>query len=221
MNGLKSARNSLLRCHTFTNIKYINDSFLLNLANFRTRNSNMHFRLHHLIHRLIHHLMHHSIYPLIHHSFHQMSPVDQNSKDAAPVTSSFPSPANNPSNGPQLSICNPSINPPRSSSPPSSEKIKEPHASYPSGPQSPQFVVRPILSNPPPKFLLIEMGNSLINHPLTMEHWLRVFGWLGPRDLSNCMLVCRTWNTWCYYSPLWRSMDVSRRRIRKVMMMLC
>lgn len=145
-----------------------------------------------------------------------MSPVDQNSKDSVPVTSSLPSPANHPSNGPQLFVYNPSIDPPTSSSPLLSEKIKEPCTSYPPGPHAPQFVVRPILSNPPPKYFLIEMGNSLINHPLAMEHWLRVFGWLGPRELSNCMLVCRTWNAWCYYAPLWRSMDVSRRKIRKV-----
>lgn len=98
-----------------------------------------------------------------------------------------------------------------------SSSNKEP--SYPLGPIAPQFVVRPILSNPPPKFL--PMGDDgLSTHSLRMEHWLRIFGYLKVKDLLACKSVCKTWNCWCYYAPLWKRMDVSRIKIKKVMIMI-
>jgi hypothetical protein len=75
-----------------------------------------------------------------------------------------------------------------------------------------KYVVRPAPIPPPPKY--VTTGDEK-NHPLGIDLWVRVFGFLSSGDLARCMSVCKTWNRWGYDRRLWRSIDLSRRRIRQ------
>jgi hypothetical protein len=75
-----------------------------------------------------------------------------------------------------------------------------------------KYVVRPAPIPPPPKY--VAMGDGK-NHALDIDLWVRVFGFLSSGDLARCMCVCKTWNRWGYDRRLWRSIDLSRRRIRQ------
>ncbi|ESN92726.1 hypothetical protein HELRODRAFT_108140 [Helobdella robusta] len=82
------------------------------------------------------------------------------------------------------------------------------------GPFRPRYAIRPPLCLPPPKSFLT--CDDLTKHKLKMDLWLRVFSYLSHVELTRCcMPVCKTWYKWCFYAPLWREIDLSRRKIRQ------
>ncbi|KAK3599372.1 hypothetical protein CHS0354_036378 [Potamilus streckersoni] len=79
-----------------------------------------------------------------------------------------------------------------------------------------KYVVRPALPPPSPDY--VELNNGK-NHPLSREHWMRVFKFLTQVDLAKCLCVCKTWNRWCIHPGLWKTLDLSKRRIVEVHLM--
>jgi len=74
------------------------------------------------------------------------------------------------------------------------------------------YVVRPLPCAPPPKHVATTACQS---HAMDREHWLRVFSWLTPRDLSVCMGVCKVWNRWAFDHRLWKRINLERKQIRQ------
>jgi len=75
-----------------------------------------------------------------------------------------------------------------------------------------KYVVRPAPIPLPPKYVTTTDDR---NHVLDINLWVLIFSFLPPGDLARCMNVCKTWNRWGYDRRLWRSIDLSRRRIRQ------
>ena len=54
-----------------------------------------------------------------------------------------------------------------------------------------------------------ELGDSPIMN-LSAETTLRIFSYVGPKDLCRCAQVNRNWNEWAFTGSLWRHLHVSR-----------
>ena len=50
-------------------------------------------------------------------------------------------------------------------------------------------------------------------HPFQRKIWIRVFTYLNIKDISSCMLVCRTWNQWCLDKVLWHEINVANKPV--------
>ncbi|XP_037113336.1 F-box/LRR-repeat protein 19 [Syngnathus acus] len=75
--------------------------------------------------------------------------------------------------------------------------------------QMERHLVRPPPTCPEPSCLPLDSGRT---HVMTRDTWLRVFSFLGHRELCLCMRVCRTWSRWCCDKRLWSRIDLSRQR---------
>ncbi|XP_061702736.1 F-box/LRR-repeat protein 19 isoform X2 [Syngnathoides biaculeatus] len=75
--------------------------------------------------------------------------------------------------------------------------------------QMERHLVRPPPACPEPSCLPLDSGRA---HVMTRDVWLRVFTFLGQRELCLCMRVCRTWSRWCCDKRLWSQIDLSRQR---------
>ncbi|XP_052799736.1 lysine-specific demethylase 2A-like [Mya arenaria] len=74
----------------------------------------------------------------------------------------------------------------------------------------PRFAPRPAPITPPEEFCVTSSG---VKNPLPCKLWTRVFWYLPQKDLAHCLAVCSVWNRWCINPYLWKSIDLSRKRI--------
>ncbi|XP_050411159.1 lysine-specific demethylase 2B isoform X2 [Patella vulgata] len=76
-----------------------------------------------------------------------------------------------------------------------------------------KYVVRPAPLPPPPSHVELANGKK---HCLNRLLWMKVFTYLEESELCLCMAICKTWNRWCLDRKLWRTLDLSRKRLKQV-----
>lgn len=74
----------------------------------------------------------------------------------------------------------------------------------------PRFAVRPVAVSPADEHFCLTNGQK---HPLPCKLWTCIFQNLNKGDLARCQAVCWCWNRWCINPSLWKTIDLSRKRI--------
>ncbi|XP_077475898.1 F-box/LRR-repeat protein 19 [Stigmatopora argus] len=152
--------------------------------------------------------------PLTNHRHGGAGAVKGNKSRPRNCSASIPAPNGGRGGGPLVSVtaASPCSQPSRLGTAGRSHVMKRSPPAVPSPPRPVQMerhLVRPPPACPEPSCLPLDSGRA---HVMLRDVWLRVFTFLGQRELCLCMRVCRTWSRWCCDKHLWGQIDLSRQR---------